>query len=201
MITFGKTAKAPTLEETTTQLAQHQPSGKAWDAKNIQGTTNRNLTKGLSAPANSIQVLIETLAREFNINTAVELLPEWLESVGLPDTCQTEFESDEAARNAVIKRISKVPVVNVQDTVDLIYSLTGINATVTPGADNEIFTMNFPITFSSSAARFIVSVIVNDVLQEGFIYSFPITIGSSSNQLVRCVLEQILPANVVIIIK
>lgn len=201
MITFGKTAKAPTLDETTTQFAQHQPSGRAWNAKNIEGTTNRNLSKGLSAPANSIQVLIETLAREFNIETSVELLPEWLESVGLPDDCQTEFESDEAAQNAIIKRMSKVPVVTVQDTIDLIYSLTGIDATVSPGADSEIFTMDFPITFSTSDARFKVSVVVNDFLQEGFIYNFPITLGSSSNQLVRCVLEQIMPANVVILIK
>jgi uncharacterized protein YmfQ (DUF2313 family) len=200
MISFNS-VKAPPLEKTADQLAVSLPEGRAWNAKTIPGTLMRSLIVGCAAEFNLVQQQIERMAREFNINLSVDLLPEWEASVGLPDSCQIVVDNLVGRRQAVIDRIKKIPIVTVADFEALILSLTGKTATVVPAAPFESFTFSWPITLSTSSPLFKLYIIVDDATEGGFTYNFPVVFGSTVNGLIRCVLEQIIPANVVLIIR
>lgn len=200
MLTFSS-VKAPALEKTANQLSVCLPEGRAWNAKATPGTVMRSLIVGCASEFNVVQQQIEHMAREFNINLTVDLLPDWEASVGLPDACQTELTSLVDRRQAVIGRLRKVPIVTVADFEALILSLTGQAATVSPGATFESFPLAFPITFADSSPLFKIYVDIEDNIDAGFPYAFPFPFGTTTSGLIRCVLEQIIPANVILIIR
>ena len=189
---------APGIEEAARQLASHLPDGRAWAGKNLDGTNMRALVKGCAAAFMEIQGQIETLAREFDVRLTDQLLPDWEESCGLPEECIGPLASLEERRKSVILRLRKIPFVTKADYEQLAFDLTGLSITVTPGAEVELFPLPFPIHLASGNSYFKLYVTFNEVVA-GFPYSFPFNFVSTSDNIVRCVLEQIAPANVLII--
>lgn len=189
---------APGIEEAARQLASHLPDGRAWAAKNLDGTNMRALVKGSAAAFMEIQGQIETMARELDIRLTDQLLPDWETSCGLPEECIGALSSLEERRKAVILRLRKIPFVTKADYEQLAFDLTGLSITVTPGAEVELFPLNFPLHFASGNSYFKLYVTFNEAVA-GFPYNFPFNFVSTSDNIVRCVLEQIAPANVLII--
>jgi uncharacterized protein YmfQ (DUF2313 family) len=95
---------APTLDQTADNLALHLPQGRAWESKSIEGTNLRALVKASALPFNSIEQIVELIAREFDINQTTLLIDEWEKSVGLPDTCLGPLIDIEDRRALVIER-------------------------------------------------------------------------------------------------
>jgi uncharacterized protein YmfQ (DUF2313 family) len=189
---------APSIEEAARQLASTVPDGRAWQAKNLQGTGMHAVVSACAAEFREIQIQIETLAREFDVRLSDKLLPDWEASCGLPEECIGQMASLEDRRNAVILRLRKIPFVTKQDYEDLAFQLTGLSVTVTPGAEIELFPLDFPIHFSSGNSYFKLYVTFNDAIG-GFPYLFPFNFVSTGDNIIRCVFEQIAPANVLII--
>jgi uncharacterized protein YmfQ (DUF2313 family) len=189
---------APSQEEAARQLASTIPDGRAWQAKNLAGTGMHAVTSACAAEFRAIQIQIETLATEFNIRLTNQLLPDWETSTGLPEECIGAMASLEDRRNAVILRLRKIPFVTKQDYEDLAFQLTGLSVTVTPGAELELFPLDFPIYFASGNSYFKLYVTFNDAIG-GFPYLFPFNFVSTGDNIIRCVFEQIAPANVLII--
>lgn len=190
--------EAASIEETTRQLASTIPDGRAWQAKSIPGTNMYAVVSACAAEFREIQIQIETLAREFDINLSDQLLPDWEASCGLPEECIGQMASLEDRRNAVILRLRKIPFVTKADYENLAFQLAGLNVTVTPGAEIELFPLDFPIPFSSGNSYFKLYVTFNDAIG-GFPYLFPLNFVSTGDNIIRCVFEQIAPANVLII--
>lgn len=190
--------EAASIEEATRQLASTIPDGRAWQAKNIPGTNMYAVVSACAAEFREIQIQIETLAREFDINLSDQLLPDWEKSCGLPEECIGQMASLEDRRNAVILRFRKIPFVTKADYENLAFQLTGLSVTVTPGAEIELFPLDFPIPFSSGNSYFKLYVTFNDSVG-GFPYLFPFNFVSTGDNIIRCVFEQISPANVLII--
>lgn len=190
--------EAASIEEATRQLASTIPDGRAWQAKSIPGTNMYAVVSACAAEFREIQIQIETLAREFDINFSDQLLPDWEASCGLPEECIGQMASLEDRRNAVILRLRKIPFVTKADYENLAFQLAGLNVTVTPGAEIELFPLDFPIPFSSGNSYFKLYVTFNDAIG-GFPYLFPFNFVSTGDNIIRCVFEQIAPANVLII--
>lgn len=190
--------EAASQEEATRQLASTIPDGRAWQAKSLPGTNMYAVVSACAAEFREIQIQIETLAREFDINLSEQLLPDWEESCGLPEECIGQMASLQDRRNAVILRLRKIPFVTKNDYENLAFQLTGLNVTVTPGAEIELFPLDFPIHFSSGNSYFKLYVTFNDAIG-GFPYLFPFNFVSTGDNIIRCVFEQIAPANVLII--
>lgn len=190
--------EAASIEEATRQLASTIPDGRAWQAKSIPGTNMYAVVSACAAEFREIQIQIETLAREFDINLSDQLLPDWEASCGLPEECIGQMASLEDRRNAVILRLRKIPFVTKADYENLAFQLTGLNVTVTPGAEIELFPLDFPIPFSSGNSYFKLYVTFNEAIG-GFPYLFPFNFVSTGDNIIRCVFEQIAPANVLII--
>lgn len=189
---------APTIEQAASQLASTIPDGRAWQAKNIPGTNMHALVSACAAEFREIQIQMETLAAEFNVRLTDQLLPDWEASTGLPEECLGTMQSLADRRNAVIIRLRKIPFVTKADYEQLAYDLTGLSVTVTPGAEIELFPLDFPIHFASGNSYFKLYVTFNDAIS-GFPYLFPFNFVSTGDNIIRCVFEQIAPANVLII--
>lgn len=189
---------APTIEQAASQLASTIPDGRAWQAKNIPGTNMHALVSACAAEFREIQIQMETLAAEFNVRLTDQLLPDWEASTGLPEECLGTMQSLADRRNAVIIRLRKIPFVTKADYEQLAYDLTGLSVTVTPGAEIELFPLDFPIHFASGNSYFKLYVTFNDAIS-GFSYLFPFNFVSTGDNIIRCVFEQIAPANVLII--
>lgn len=190
--------EAASQEEATRQLASTIPDGRAWQAKSLPGTNMYAVVSACASEFRQIQIQIETLAREFDINLSDQLLPDWEASCGLPEECIGQMASLEDRRNAVILRLRKIPFVTKADYENLAFQLTGLSVTVTPGAEIELFPLDFPIPFSSGNSYFKLYVTFNDAIG-GFPYLFPFNFVSTGDNIIRCVFEQIAPANILII--
>lgn len=193
--------KAPDLETSSIELNTSMPMGRAWDAQNLSNSLMSKNIKACAAAFNRVQQQIEELANQFNINLSKDLLPDWSNSVGLPDNCQLIFDSLEAERNAIIQRLRKIAVVNKLDFEQLILELTGEVVTVIPGIERTTFPYTFPLIFGSSRDRFIMYIQTTLGTATTFPYTFPITFSSDIRGLIRCVVEKIIPGNVVLVIE
>lgn len=189
---------APTQEQATRQLASVLPDGKVWEAKNVPGTNAYGLASACAAEFREIQKQIETLAREFDVRLTDQLLPDWEKSCGLPEECIGQLASLEDRRNAVILRLRKIPFVTAAEFEQLAFDLTGLNVSVIPGAELELFPLEFPARFAVGNSYFKLYVIFNDTIG-GFPYSFPLPFLRGPDQIVRCVFEQIVSATVLIL--
>lgn len=195
--------KTPTLEQTVNQFADHMPVGKAWEAKYVDGSNMRGLQFGCARPFNISQSYIELLSNEFDINKTTLLINEWEESVGLPDDCLGLSGDIEQRRENVITRLNKAPIVTLQemqDYVDNIFPSSGI--ILFTGVEYYSFELSFEATFIGDLnTKF---VIVAEIPQQepNFEYEFEFEFtGAVDNPELRCVLEKIIPANVVLIIE
>lgn len=202
MIVFNSLFKTPELEETTQQLANCLPNGRAWDNKNQHDSNIRKLIRSCAKSFNIIQTYIEHLAMEYDINLTSDLLPDWETSVGLPDSCLTEITDLVQRRERVITKLRKIPVVTKNDIETLIFEAFGNTIEVTPGADVEVFPLSFPLTFSSTSSRFKLYVNIIDIgLGIGFPYAFPYAFSFTNEDKIRCLIRSVIPANVILIIR
>lgn len=189
---------APTQEQSTRQLASNLPDGRAWQAKNLEGTNVYALISACAAEFREIQKQIETLAREFDVRLTDQLLPDWEKSCGLPEACIGTLASLEDRRNAVILRLRKIPFVTKAEFEALAFELTGLSVTVVPGSEIEMFPLEFPARFAVGNSYFKLHVIFNDTIG-GFPYSFAFPFLRGPSQIVECVFRQIVSATVLLI--
>lgn len=194
-------------------IADHLPSGLPWNNKRVEGSGIRGLIKTGSECLIFIQSLFDVFKRNQDVRTSVEFLDEWLESVALPDSCQITFETDEDKRLAILARLANQQVRSKSEVEAYISGIVGREVTVIPGIEfdpsdpdgrNKIY-----ITFSRSGVGFpydfpypfgIVSDPSQSVSSSAFPQSFPYAFDSAILLDLMCVLENIIPANVSIVI-
>jgi uncharacterized protein YmfQ (DUF2313 family) len=182
---------APSLLVSATQLAEHLPQGRAWGSKNIPDANLHKIIKSMAASFNRVQQQIELLSNELNIPLTNDLLPDWEASVGLPDDCQGIGQALAERRENVISRLRRLPIVTVADFEALGEELSGEPVTVIPGTDIDV-----PLDRHSRFKLFVQ--FPNQV--EGFIYDFEVPFGNFRSDIVQCVFEKIVPANVIVVI-
>ena len=195
--------KAPTIDGTADELSDHMPQGKAWMAKSVEGSNLRSLIYGSARSFNVSEQQIELLAKEFDINQTTLLIDEWEESVGLPDSCLGALSGIEDRRNLVIDRLRKLPIVTLEEmqaVVDEIFPGTGV--TLFPGSEYYTFEYDFEATFLGDIEEKFILVAEIPSQEPQFEYDFEVDfdIGIDIDKL-RCVLERIIPANVLLVIE
>jgi hypothetical protein len=184
------------MTTTVNQLGDHMPQGILWEAKTVSGSNTQGVMYGVSKPINTIQQLMETLATELNINATEALVDVWEASTGLPDTCTGLLTDLTQRRNAIIERIRKVPIVTLpemQTYIDSIFPDKGVVLSTGVEALAPDFTDN--------SRRFIIVVDVppqEPTFELEFEYDF---ISGVDEVEIRCVLERVIPANVVLLFR
>jgi len=153
--------KAP--KDTSQQMSNSLPDGRAWGNKNNQDSNTRKLINSLAPAHNKNQQTVEILSEEAYIRNTVDLLTDWEESVGLPDECLGIADSIEQRRSDVIIRLRKKPFVTLsefQELVDDIFPDEGI--ILIPGEDYlEDFEYTFEFQFGGIiGSKFLLFVII-----------------------------------------
>lgn len=194
---------APTLDQTADNLALHLPQGRAWESKSIEGTNLRALVKASALPFNSIEQIVELIAREFDINQTTLLIDEWEKSVGLPDTCLGPLIDIEDRRALVIERLRKRAVVTLEElqaAIDVIFP--GVGIALYAGTDYYTFEYSFELDFIGGINERFVIVATVPPQNPQFEYSFEFDFerGVDLDKL-RCYLRKIIPGNVALVIE
>lgn len=188
---------AQSLEDAALTLSQHMPTGRAW-AVGVEDSNINRLITSLAKNFQTVEELIEELAREFDINQTFDLIEEWEESVGLPDNCLVTTGPIEERRSQVLQRLRKEPVVSIGQMQALVdEAFPGGNIVLYTGTDY----FNYEYTYEHSYIgnineRFILVAEVPFTNEYEYDYEFNYTSDQDTDKL-RCIIEPILSANVV----
>lgn len=199
--------KAPeTDEEAGSILASHMPQGKAWDKKNDPESNMNGLVKGFSADSMLVQQKIYEMAQEFDINITTDLLPDWETSVGIPDDCIYTIEDIEIRRERIIQRLRNIPIVTLSDLQEYInFLFPDDTIIIKTGAALASFEYEFEVGLLGDIdEKFVIIAEVQTetpVFGSEFEYEFEFEFtGGPNTSTLMCILRNVVPANVVIII-
>lgn len=195
-------------------LQRHTPLGVAWDAYRIAGARAYRLWSSIGTLFDDATSALCRVVTELSPYSTTELISEWEDSVGLPDSCLPRSSTIEGRRSWVVWRLSKRRWTTAQDWHDLA-ALFGLTISITPGwhvQRPQLFEYRFPAGFDlfPKLGRFRVYVDILGHDFSGFEYGsqgvsepagFPIPFGGSSAEIdqFKCIIERVRPANVVVI--
>ena len=188
-----------TLDEQTQSLASYLPTGRAWGAKNIQGTITRGLLAGLAGELIRNEQLLEDFKNEILPDETTEFLDEWESALGIPDDCFTGTGSVVERRNDVLAKLASLGIQTAEDFRLLALQIYGLVITITSPDPGETFPWTFPHTFglSDREARFTIRVNYDeDTELKTFPYTFPIEFQERGNSILNCLFRKLKPANV-----
>lgn len=113
------------------------PRGKAWDAKQTRDSTIYKLLEGLSGNISALEDRIYRLVFQWDIRITDDLILEWEEAVGIPDSCRAAADDIEDRRKDVITKLKKIPVKTIADYEALAEAITGESGwNIRPGYDD-----------------------------------------------------------------
>jgi len=190
-----------TQKEAGQILADHMPQGRAFGKKCEDGSVMSGLIKGLASDFMAVQEMIFELASEFDIKLTTELLPDWEESVGIPDDCIFQFTTLEQRRDRVIQRLRKVPIVTIEELQAFVDSFfPNENIILHPGSELFTFEYDLEFTFLGDINEKFIIVAEVPVTGDGFEYTFEFEFsGGPDTYLLECLLRKVLPGNVMLI--
>ena len=139
-----------TYEQSAFLLGLHLPTGKAWDAKNMEGTTMKSVIEGSSMEFSRVEQSFNALAEDFYIPSSTETLTLWEESLGIPDGTFNADGTTEQRRDDVLIKFSKMTgTITVQQWQSLA-NLLGFDIIIYYGDNRIQFPIEFPIPFFSA---------------------------------------------------
>ncbi len=194
--------KPITHDQQTDSFAHFLPVGKSFDSKNETVAVLRKFLEGLSGELKRVHDGMNDLSFDYDINSCTELITNWESAVGIPDDCFPGTGDIEERRTHVLIKLARMNVQTAEDFVDVI-ELLGFTVSLAPGVDVGVFPLPFPLlTFfkDSQQARFTL-VVDLDTNNAVFPLPFPIEFTSSVNTIVTCLLNQIKPANVDLLLR
>ncbi len=190
------------LDDAFLTLRQHIPQGRAWGSGD-NSPVMQSLVRAMARPFQIAQEYIKKLADEYEIPQTTDLIEEWEESVGIPDQCLFSEDTLGNRRMQVLNRISKQPIQSLSDMQTFVDNNFGENMVVLRSGSEYFgsYEYNYEINYRGDFNdRF---VIVAEVpLSAGFEYDYEYTYqGGVDEERLRCIIEQFLPANQVLLIK
>lgn len=194
--------RAPDYNGTAQQMADALPNGDAWGLKNDPESNIRKLINSLSVAHNMTQQQIELLDDEFRIDGTFDLLEDWEKSVGIPDECLGLSSTIAERRQSVIDRLRKQPIVTLADMQAYVDALfPGLGVVIFPGTEYYSFEYEFEVPFLGGVSeKFILVARIPFSTTGQFEYEFEFDFEGGVNiERLECLLNKIIPANVLLI--
>ncbi len=185
------------LEQHTDSLASYLPNDPLFVSKFIDDTNMRNLLKGLASELENTEAYLREVQKELIPDQTVNFIPEWERAVGIPDECFSGQGTQDERRRDILAKLASLGVQTAEDfeNVALIF---GLVVNVMSGIEsNETFPLTFPFTFplTEQDARFTIVVEFEPTAVTVFPYTFPFTFGDDSITILRCLFNNLKPAN------
>lgn len=165
-----------------TMLAHHMPTGDVWKAAFDKNSNLGKFIKGFSIEIYRLQVIIKKIIDELDINITDDLLPDWEQSVGIPDHCFFIGVNKDKRRQQVIQKLSDFG--GVQLAADFVRVAAFFDITITVAAGAAVHTIEITITAATG---------------NQFPLPFPIPFETGAEEFLSCIFEDLAPANVDVI--
>ncbi len=176
------------LEEQTQSLADYLPPGRAFGAKNVNGTNLRLFLRGLAQEVLRVEDQIDIFRNEILPDTTTLFLDEWESAVEIPNGCLTVRDTPAARRELILTKLADMNLQTEQDFIDLA-AIFGVAITVESGIERP------DLGFSSNReARFTIVINFIVVIPERFPYEYPIPFGQPNIATLECLFETLKPA-------
>jgi len=193
--------KAPGKVKTTEFLNSHLPEGRVWGKKNAASSNMYRLNRSLSAGYEKLREQIEHHTFEMYVPQSTDLLPDFEESVGLPDECETGSLSLDERRNKVINKLRRIAIITLEEMQEYVDSrFSDLEIELIPGEIFYGYAGRYPFPYWGAAStRFVIVVKLYNTTENGYPYQYPFAYRAGSNiEKIKCVLHKIIPANVVL---
>lgn len=187
-------------------LKRKIPIGFAWLAWITPGKTAYKLLRSFSKILDDVWVeFYRTVCDELSPYRTEQLLPEWEKALSLPDKCIGAGLTIEERREMVLFRLRRKRWTTIADWQE-IAEMLGVEATFTPGdtLDNDLgYNYDYPIFYGGFrvGGRYRVYIELHNCGTEGYDYNYPLVYPTESAacRRLRCILERIRPACVILI--
>ncbi len=185
-----------TLEQNADSFSNFLPTGLLWTAAFTENTIFRNFIKGAAIEMGRWQETLQKVALEYIPNMQTSFIPEWEQTLGIPDSCFSITNQTDAIRRRNI--LIKFTCMNLQTEADYIKLATslGLSIQIVP---YDLTGVGFPYTFPFSFfdPAFDWKIIIFTEIAGVFPYTFPMTFDTSDPDvaLFECIVNKQKPAH------
>lgn len=187
-------------ERTQTQqadiLGQYVRNDRLHEAKNKSDSVFRKILIGLASEWLNFRNKINEVSNQYNPKTTTQLIEEWEEFVGIPDSCIDVASTLEQRRINILLKLSGINV-STETQFKNIALILGYNIEVSNGVATSTFPLTLPfILISEASAPFTIIITLPASIQpQGFPLTLPFTLTASQPEILNCLFNKIKPAN------
>lgn len=187
-------------ERTQTQqadiLSQYLRDDSLHEAKNKEGSTLRKILIGLASEWLNFRDKINEVSNQYNPKTTTQLIQEWEEFVGIPDSCIPVASTIEQRRLNILLKLAGINA-TTENQFKKIAEILGYNIQVSNGASTSTFPLTLPFLLISeaSAPYTIVITLPSSIEPSGFPLTFPFTLTAQQPAILNCLFDKLKPAN------
>ncbi len=191
-----------TKEEHANSLAAYMPSGRLFQAAKKSTTNFRKFIEGLSDELQLAEGYLKSYQDEYDVRTTSLLIEQWEAALGIPDDCFSGTGSLEERRRDALAKLGSLGVQTAED-FEALAAIFGIDATVESGVGIATFTYTFPIPLlvGDKQSKFTIVVTYSIIGVDNFTFTFPFILGDSRADILRCLFQNLKPANCIIFFK
>jgi hypothetical protein len=187
------------LLEYTNALAQNMPGGPLYVAKDIDGTTLRDLVVGLSGEGVRLDNFLSDIAFNHNPAVTVDYIEEWEAALGIPDSCFPGPGNNQTLAERQRDLVVKFAGLNISNRADYIALAAKYGFIVE--INNGIFISGWPVKFpwfffgDATNAKFTMVVDFLNVPPPigTFPTIFPMFFGVQSTNIIQCLYNKLTP--------
>lgn len=177
---------------------KYMPSGRAWDAKNVDGTIMRTIVSAFTHEFYLADIAIDDFINEMMPDTTTNYITRWEKLLGIPDNCFPLASTIEERRNVIKYKLSQINLQTRKDFEDFATFL-GLSVKVRSGIDHDAtngYGTELPdITFGSAKeARFTI-VVTSLNAPIAFTYDFDFPFQTIEEALMQCIFDFAKPSN------
>lgn len=192
--------RAPSVSDQAELLARTLPDGRVWNSKWFQSRVLGRLVLALAAEINRLFARISNFVLiELDPLKTRQLILEWEESVGIPDDCFDRSPSLIERRRRVNQKLTNFGELITAPQIVALLADFGENIALVPGSESIGFDLGFGnAPYTTQELKEIRHTLVVRVESDAptFTLSFPIQFGTEQSNLIQCLLERVIPANV-----
>lgn len=192
--------RAQQIDDQSFLLASSLPHGRIWSSKWDETRVFGRLIKAFSQEIRRLFLRCQVLVvQELDITKTNQLILEWEESAGIPDQCFDRAASLIERRRRVEQKLNNFgDIITSADVVNLLAEF-GENIEIVPGNESNASQLGFGAgPFSTQELKEIRHTIAVRVESDAqtFPLTFPIPFSTASNELLQCLVQRVVPANV-----
>lgn len=188
--------KQRTQAQQTEILAQYLRDDELHEAKNREDSVLRKILFGLASEWLNFRNTINEVSNEYNPQKTAQLIEDWEQFVGIPDSCIPVASTIEQRRLNILLKLAGINA-TTEEQFKKVALILGYNIQVS----NAVATSTFPLTLpfllvEEASAPFTIVITLSTASQpQGFTLTLPFTLSLPQPTILNCLFNKLKPAN------